>query len=255
MRLPVPLFLVARTPLALPHPQVRRWRRMPCLEETPSSSRLPPSRDILLSHATRDALSSQRNEHGGPTPAHPSLGSTVRYLQYLRYLPVGEPLHVPQDQCCPVLRAHVRERSLYLIAPLRTQRRCLGVCLPSAGLREVRCLAAVFPLPPAYLPLADVEAGVDGDSVEPGAKGALTPEASDISPDPDPDLLACVLGSLVAQHSQCYSIYKTRMSPNQFREGLDVASSGAGSEVSVVGSAVLSTHPEVAPVDAKLTID
>src|SRR3712207_8552264 len=44
------------------------------------------------------------------------------------------------------------------------------------------------------LPLAHAQARVHGYSVEPGAKGALTPEVPYVSPDSDPDLLGGFLG-------------------------------------------------------------
>src|ERR687894_918736 len=171
-------------------------------EEDLRSSWLAPSRGSLLSHATRGPSLSQRHEHGCPAPAHPALGRPVRNLQDLRYLRIGETLHVPQDQRSPVLHPHMPKRSLDLIAALRAQSRRLWVCVSSGRFRQIRHLvAAVLPLLPARLLLADAEAGVHCDLVEPGAKGALSPEPFYVSPDPDPDLLAGILGILCPEHA------------------------------------------------------
>ena len=43
---------------------------------------------------------------------------------------------------------------------------------------------------------SEAQTGVDRDPVEPGRKGAVSPEALHVRPDPDPDLLARVLGLL-----------------------------------------------------------
>ncbi len=45
------------------------------------------------------------------------------------------------------------------------------------------------------------------------------------------------------------------MSPNEFREGLDVALGGTRGKFPILGGAVLGTHPEVAPVSARLGAD
>src|SRR5215212_9272383 len=143
-----------------------------------------------------------------------------------------------------------------MLGPLRAQRRRLGVCLSARRLRQVgHLLGAVLPLLPARLSLADAQAGVHRDPVEPGRESALSPEAFYVSPDPDPNLLAGILGALGAQHAKRHSIYKTRIILNEFRERRDVALGSARDQRPVLGSAVLSTHPEVASVSAKLGVD
>src|SRR5918998_5216394 len=202
MSLPHSYFPVAQTPLVPPRPQVLRWRRILCARGGP---KIPLARSLTgrppIPQATRGPSLSQRHEHGCPAPAHPALGRPVRNLQDLRYLRIGETLHMPQDQRSPVLHPHMPKRSLDLIAALRAQSRRLWVGVPTGRLREVRCLAVVLPLLPARLLLADAEAGVHCDLVEPGAKGALSPEPFYVSPDPDPDLLAGILGILCPEHA------------------------------------------------------
>jgi hypothetical protein len=45
------------------------------------------------------------------------------------------------------------------------------------------------------------------------------------------------------------------MSPDEFREGLDVALGGARGQRPIPGGAVLGTHPEVASVSATLEVN
>jgi hypothetical protein len=94
-----------------------------------------------------------------------------------------------------VLGTHVAECGLYLLPLLRTKGSRFRVGVVSARFWQERHLvAAILPLPASRLFAADAKASVDGDPVKPGSEGAVPPEVSYVPPDPDPDLLACILG-------------------------------------------------------------
>src|SRR5215203_3759871 len=136
-----------------------------------------------------------------------------------------------------MLGAHVLEGILNLLAALRAQRRSLGIGVDAGELRQVwHLIAAVLQLLPARLLLAEAQAGVHRDPVKPGGEGALSPEVPYVLPDPDPDLLARILGVVFSKYAKSHSIYKTRVIPNEFREGLDVAPGGCADEISVLVS-------------------
>src|SRR5215211_4527257 len=208
------------------------------------------------SYVTRGGIFSQRHEHRDPAPADPALGRPLRDPKNLCYLRIREALHVPQHQRRPVLRPHMLEGNMYFLPALSAQSCGLRVSVSSGRLREVRRLAAVLPLLPARLSLADAQAGVHRNPVQPGGKRALSPEAFYVSPDPDPDLLARILGALGAQHAKRHSIYKTRIVPNEFRERLDVALGGADDEVPLLDvqrSTFLARQPEMGSLRATIT--
>src|SRR5215216_188697 len=242
------LFPVVRTPLMPPRPRARRWRRF--------LSWPAPSRGVPPVLCYPGALLGQRYAHRGPAPADPALGRPLRDPENLCYLRIREALHVPQHQRRPVLRPHMLEGNMYLLAALRAQGRRLGVGVVVGRLRQVRHLVVVLPLLPARLSLAEAQAGVHRDPVQPGGKRALSPEAFYVSPDPDPNLLARILGALGTQHAKRHSIYKTRIVPNEFRERLDVSLGGADDEVPLLDvqrSTSLARQPEMGSLRATIT--
>src|SRR5688572_13120944 len=78
----------------------------------------------------------------------------------------------------------------------------------------------------ARLLAPEAQAGVHGDPVQPGAEGAVPPEAFYVGPGPDPGLLARVLGLLATEHAKRYPAHGVGVGMDQLRESLDVAAGG-----------------------------
>src|ERR687890_1104645 len=100
----------------------------------------------------------------------------------------------------------------------------------------MRLLLVDLAPPAARLFAAEAQAGVDRDPIEPGRKGAVCPEALHVRPDPDPDLLARVLGLLAPQHAKRHPAHEGRVGVDQFRERVDVAAGGAGDQRPLFGA-------------------
>src|ERR687890_1144524 len=90
--------------------------------------------------------------------------------------------------------------------------------------------------PAARLLAPEAQTGVDRDPVEPGRKGGISPEALHVRPDPDPDILARVLGLLPPQHAKRHPAHEGRVGADQLRERLDVAAGGAGDQRPLFGA-------------------
>src|SRR3712207_1400621 len=220
MRLPVPPFPADRTPLAPPR------RRLGVFSAYRREGRPAP-------YSTRVALSGQRHAHLTPSPAGPPLGRAVGHAEYLGYLDVGEIPYVPQDHRCAVFLPHVAQGHPYLLPTLRAERRRLGVAVPPGRLRDGRRLPVRLALPPARFLLAEAQAGVHSNAVQPGTEGALPPEASDAGPRPNPHLLARVPGILPTEDATGHPVDAVRMLPDQLPEGLDVAPGCAKGQQSI----------------------
>ena len=91
---------------------------------------------------------------------------------------------------------------------------------------EIGKLPIELPRLPVLLFTPGAKTGVHRYLVQPGAESALTPELLYVSPGPDPNLLAGVLGVLGAQYPQSHPIYEPRVVPDQPRESLDVPARG-----------------------------
>src|ERR671917_163494 len=97
---------------------------------------------------------------------------------------------------------------------------------------------------PARLFALDAEASVHGDPVEPGAEGALSPEALDVCPNPDPHLLGGVLGIFASHHPRGPPVDEVRIGPDQPRKSIHVTLRSACDQPPVPG-----THPWTSPVE------
>src|SRR5829696_4322611 len=105
-----------------------------------------------------------------------------------------------------------------LFPALRVERGLLRISIAATRLGEMRQLFVDLARPAARLFASEAQTGIDCDPVKPGRKGAVSPEALHICPDPDPDLLAGVLGLLA---------HEGRVGADQLRERVDVAAGGA----------------------------
>src|SRR5215204_1332038 len=126
-----------------------------------SAPRLPYAPRPLrrpLSVAALPGLRDEPQEQRRPAARGPALGSAVRDLQDLGYLPVAEALHVPQHH-----RAHA----------LAAQGGGLGVVLAAGRGGELEELVAGLVRLAAALLSQGVQAGIHGDLVQPGAKSAV----------------------------------------------------------------------------------
>src|SRR5918997_6387042 len=110
---------------------------------------------------------------------------------------------MPEDERGPMLGPDIRQGGLYLPPSLGVQGRSLRVRVTTRWFRQEghHLLAVVLASFPAHPGTEKAEARVRRDPVEPAAEGALPPEASHVSPDPDPDLLAGVLGVPRPEHA------------------------------------------------------
>src|SRR5215212_8354648 len=68
------------------------------------------------------------------------------------------------------------------------------------------------------------------------ASSAASPGALHVCPDPDPDLLARVLGLLAPQHAKRHPAHEGRVDADQLRERLDVAAGGARDQRPLFGA-------------------
>src|SRR5919107_1619525 len=109
----------------------------------------------------------------------------------------------------------------------RSSSRCWAVRAAAGWFRQVRqLLAAVLPLFASRFLATGGETGVHGDPVQPGAEGAISSEVLDVSPGPDPGLLAGVLGVLGPQYAERHPVHEPGVFPDQMPERPGVSAGG-----------------------------
>src|SRR5215218_4352679 len=135
-------------------------------------------------------------------------------------------LHVTHDHGCAVLGPDVAEGCQDLPPAFGVECSLLGITVAAGRFGEMCRLLIDLARPAARLLALEAQAGVDRNPVEPGRKGAVSPEALHVRPDPHPDLLARVLGLLGPQHAKRHPAHQGRMGTDQLRERLDVAAGG-----------------------------
>src|SRR5829696_144530 len=206
----------------------------PALTEGPGSARIVsgalwdrfPACLVGVDDPLCGALS-KCGQHGGPSPAGPSFDRTVGNAERLGDLSAGEALHVTHDYSRAVLGPYVAKGYLDLFPALHVERGLLRISIAARRLGEMRQLLVDLARPAARLFASEAQTGVDCDPVKPGRKGAVSPEALHVCPDPDPDLLTRVLGLLAPQHAKRHPAHEGRVDADQLRERLDVAAGGA----------------------------